>query len=85
MQSFNTKLLLYIYWHGKMSTTYCWEKRKDFTQQHVESVPVHLKPCIYVFTVRQGCLKMFTKMVLGGVSGSRILGDFSFFLVHFCD
>ena len=49
----------------------------------MESAPVHLKLRTYVFTVRLGCLKTFTRMVPGVVSGSRILCDFFFFFLLF--
>lgn len=59
------------------------ERKKAFYQQHVESAPIHLKPRTYVFTVRERCLKTFTRMVPGVVSGSRILCDFFLFFFYF--
>lgn len=52
------------------------ERKKRFTRQPAESAPVHLKPCTYVFIIRQRCPRMFTKTVPGVVSGRRIWGDF---------
>lgn len=52
------------------------ERRKGFTQQPAESALVHLKPCTYVFVIRQKCPRTLTLTVPGVVSGSRIWGDF---------